>query len=337
MTTAKGRTLKLFLVDGEPNGLLTAEIMNWIGHVITGPRSRLGELILRPEGKRTGIYFLIGPDSGSGIGTQVYIGETDDIAQRLTSHNRPEEKGGRDFWEKVCVVTSKDANLTKGHVKYLESRLIKIAQQAARSELLNSTDPGYDNLPEADRSDMEFFLDQIRILLPVLGFDFLRETPKAPSPQNELSQIITLNPQSAVATSQLSPIFQGDVKRHEITARGQEINGEFVVFKGSKTRFDWEGADGTYKPLFKELVRIGVLAPAADVRHRQFVRDYAFSSPSAAAAVVAGRSANGRLHWVVEGSNETYATWQERRLEKVLQDSVSYSKNSALLPAATQI
>ena len=326
MSTAKGRTLKLFLVDGEPNGLLTAEIMNWIGHVITGPRSRLGELILRPEGRRTGIYFLIGPDKGSGIGSQVYIGETDDIAQRLTSHNRPEEKGGRDFWEKVCVVTSKDANLTKGHVKYLESRLIRIAQQATRSELLNSTNPGYDNLPEADISDMEFFLEQIRILLPVLGFDFLRQTPKANPTRNESAQIATLSPQIAITTPQVSPIFLGNLKKHEITAKGQEINGEFVVFKGSRTRFDWEGADGTYKPLFRELVRIGVLGATSDPRHREFTRDYAFSSPSAAAAVVTGRPANGRTHWISEGANETYATWQERRLDKVLNESSNQIK-----------
>jgi hypothetical protein len=79
----------------------------------------------------------------------------------------PKIKGGKDFWEKVCVVTSKDANLTKGHIKYLESRLINIAQQGGRCELLNGTDPGYDNLPEADRSDMAFFLAQIQNLLPV--------------------------------------------------------------------------------------------------------------------------------------------------------------------------
>jgi hypothetical protein len=100
MSVNNGRTLKLFLVDGAPNGLLTAEIMNWTGHVITGPRSRLDELIQRPESKRTGVYFLVGPDRGPGIGTQVYIGETDDVTQRLSAHNRPEEKGGKDFWEK---------------------------------------------------------------------------------------------------------------------------------------------------------------------------------------------------------------------------------------------
>ena len=94
----RGRTLKVFLVDGSPTGLLTAEIMNWTGHVITGPRSRLSELIQRPEAQRTAVYFLVGPDQGIGVRTEVYICETDDAARRLAQHNKPEDKGGKDFW-----------------------------------------------------------------------------------------------------------------------------------------------------------------------------------------------------------------------------------------------
>jgi hypothetical protein len=320
MSSNNGRTLKLFLVDGAPNGLLTAEIMNWTGHVITGPRSRLDELIQRPESKRTGVYFLVGPDRGPGIGTQVYIGETDDVTQRLSAHNRAEAKGGKDFWEKVCVVTSKDANLTKGHIKYLESRLIRIAQQAGRCELLNNTDPGYDNLPEADRSDMQFFLSQIQTLLPVLGYEFLRESPKL--------SLITVQDSSTTAAVTAngmevhSPIFVGDVRKHGITAKGQEINGEFVVFRGSKARLDWEGVDGTYTNLFRELVRTNVIVQTADGLHREFSKDYAFSSPSAAAAVVAGRSANGRTHWIDSATGQTYGTWQEARVNRVLEGQV---------------
>lgn len=318
MSSNNGRTLKLFLVNGAPNGLLTAEIMNWTGHVITGPRSRLDELIQRPESKRTGVYFLTGPDRSPGVGTQVYIGETDDVTQRLSAHNRLEEKGGKDFWEKVCVVTSKDANLTKGHIKYLESRLIRIAQQAGRCELLNNTDPGYDNLPEADRSDMQFFLEQIQILLPVLGYDFLRESPKP--------TLISTHDRSATMAGVANglevhdPIFDGNIRKHGITAQGQEINGEFVVFKGSKARLDWEGVDGTYTNLFRELVRTNVIIQTADGLHREFSKDYAFSSPSAAAAVVAGRSANGRMHWLDSTTGQTYGAWQEARVSRVIEE-----------------
>ena len=297
----RGRTLKVFLVDGSPTGLLTAEIMNWTGHVITGPRSRLSELIQRPEAQRTAVYFLVGPDQGIGVRTEVYIGETDDAARRLAQHNKPEDKGGKDFWERVCVVTSKDANLTKGHIKYLESRLISLAKEADRSELLNGTDPEYDGLPEADRSDMEFFLEQIQTLLPVLGFDFLRLRPR-------ITQVAE-NAFTPVASSPTSPVFVGDVKKHGITARGQEIDGEFVVFKGSTARHTWEGAETSYTKLFNDLVTRGVLQPTADGRLNEFTQDYVFSSPSAAAAVVVGRAANGRSHWI-DQSGRSYGDWQ---------------------------
>ena len=89
----QGRSIRLFLVDGAPNGLLTAEIMNWTGHVLTGPRSKLPELLERPECARTGIYFLVGPDPENSMRPLVYIGESDDVASRLKQHNREEGKG----------------------------------------------------------------------------------------------------------------------------------------------------------------------------------------------------------------------------------------------------
>ncbi len=306
-----GRTLKVFLVDGAPNGLLTAEIMNWTGHVITGPRTRLAELVQRPEIKRTAVYFLVGPDSGTGIGTQVYIGETDDAKVRLALHNRPEDKGGKDFWERVCVVTSKDANLTKGHVKYLESRLITLAKQAGRCDLLNGTQPDYASLPEADRSDMEFFLDQIQTLLPVLGFDFMRG-PRKP----DLS-----GPPVLEAAS--SPVFRGDIPRHGITATGREVDGEFVVRQGSLARRHWTGGDSNYKKLFEDLVRKGVLVPTSDDQHNCFVTDFAFTSVSAAATVVSGRNANGRIHWYVEDTGKTYGEWAAEQLGPTREEGAS--------------
>lgn len=109
----QGRSIRLFLVDGTPNGLLTAEIMNWTGHVLTGPRSKLSELVQRPEVGRTGIYFLVGPDPENTFRPLVYIGESDDVGKRLKQHNKPEDQGGKDFWEKVCLITSKDQTLTE--------------------------------------------------------------------------------------------------------------------------------------------------------------------------------------------------------------------------------
>lgn len=298
-----GRSLRLFLVDGTPNGLLTAEIMNWTGHVLTGPRSKLAELVQRPECARTGVYFLVGPDPDDSLRTRVYIGESDDVAQRLRTHNRPEEQGGKDFWERVCLITSKDQNLTKAHAKYLESQLIQIATQTARCVLSNGTAHSYNNLPESDRADMAFFLEQIRIVLPVLGFEFLRELTKPSAPTAA----------SIAAPVSRSPRFILELSRHRLSAQGQEIDGEFFVLKSSNARAEWVGTERGYQSLFKQLVDEGVLV-AGGGDHLTFSDDYAFSSPSAAAAVVCGRAANGRTSWMVEGSGQTYAAWQDQQL-----------------------
>lgn len=152
---SQGRTIRMFLVDGSPSGIITAEIMNWTGHVLCAPRSRLPDLIKRDETKRTEICFLSGLDPETGSKTQVYIGESDNVGKRLAQHNKAESAGGRDFWDKVCLVSSKDQDLTKAHVRYLESRLISICSEAGRASLVNGTAPDYRYLPEADLADMD--------------------------------------------------------------------------------------------------------------------------------------------------------------------------------------
>ncbi|WP_016855849.1 GIY-YIG nuclease family protein [Halomonas smyrnensis] len=299
----QGRSIRLFLVDGTPNGLLTAEIMNWTGHVLTGPRSKLSELVQRPECGRTGIYFLVGPDPENSLRPLVYIGESDDVATRLKQHNRPEEKGGKDFWEKVCLVTSKDQNLTKAHVKYLESLLIQNAGEVGRCKLINGTAHEYIGLPESDRADMAFFMEQVRTVLPVLGLDFLRDRPMPSSTTSE----------PAEPKRQPSPRFVAEVPRFGIRALGQEIDGEFYVLEGSLARGSWTGSDGGYQSLYQQLCDDGVLVEA-EQGLRRFASDFAFSSPSAAAAVVSGRSANGREHWKLEGTGQTYAAWQDQQV-----------------------
>lgn len=290
MTT--GRSIRLFLVDGSPSGLITAEIPNWTGHVLTGPRSLLSELVARPEARgRTGIYFLVGQGD---VLPQLYIGESNEIDRRLQSHAKAEAKGGKDFWERVCLVTSKDENLTTGHTKYLESRFISLATQAGRCELVNSTSPTGLKLPEADLADMEFFISQVQTLLPVLGMEFLKAAPRA-------SKTTECQPEA--------PVFTASLKKEGISATMQLIEGEFVVLAGSLARSSWTGvATNNYRAHFEALIASGILQPTDDGRHLSFTRDYAFSSPSAAAAVVFGRSANGLLSWLApDGRN--YGEW----------------------------
>ncbi|MDO7412149.1 GIY-YIG nuclease family protein [Acinetobacter baumannii] len=299
----QGKSVKLFLADGTPNGILTAEIINWTGHVLSAPRSKLAELIQREECTKTGVYFLISHDPENPLYPRVYIGESDDVANRLKQHNRTEESGGKDFWEKVCLITSKDQNLTKAHIKYLESRLMDIAKQNGQCQLENGTAHSYSRLPESDIADMEFFLEQIQIVLPVLGYDFLKDL-KRPSYQQYLSKTLGfIEPENdKTANFYLSS--------REVEAKAQEIDGEFFVLKGSQVK-RVSSSTFNYTKLRNYLIENEII----DSKDFTFNQDYLFSSPSAASGVILGRSSNGRKDWKEINTHLTYAEWQQKQVD----------------------
>jgi len=349
----KGRSIRLFLVDGTPRGIITAEIMNWTGHVMFAPRSRLPDLIQRTEAGRTGVYFLTGTDAEESLKPLVYVGETDNVGKRVAQHNRDETK---DFWDRVCVVTSKDQNLTKSHAKYLESRLIAIATDAGRAKLINNTAPDYGLLPEADIADMEFFIEQIRIVLPVLGLEFLREIKY--SPTNYFAQGLSANAEPGEApeaektvkmvtledlrltdasessemylhrpvsrfrpssNGQDSPAFELRDNKDGLVASACEIDGEMIVLKGSHARKAEGKLSGTYRQMRRDLISSGGLKDNPENPQLLiFSSDTPFSSPSSASNVVFGRSDNGRKSWRIKGTKKTYADWQEEQISSVM-------------------
>lgn len=303
-----GKSVRLFLADGTPGGLLTAEIMNWTGHVVAAPRSDLGALLKRPEASRTGIYILLGDDPDSMGGSLAYIGEGDDVSKRLYQHSRPEDQGGKDFWDRAIVLTSKDANLTKAHARYLESRLITLAQLAKRAHLTNGTAPTPLPLPESDISDMEYFIAQAKIALPVLGVNLFRSTTVSTTPAEPVT-----SDQSSKAS--VSPLFEMRLKKDGVLATAQEIDGEFTVLEGSLARPAWIGVEDGYRRLRDKLELDGTLVTAADGKLTVFARSQVFASPSAASAIVSGRNSNGRTEWKVQSTNVTYGSWQNQEIE----------------------
>jgi hypothetical protein len=262
----------------------------------------------RPELSRTGIYFLIGENPHNPLEPMVYIGEGDQVKTRLYAHAKSEDQNGKDFWNRTIVFTSKDANLTKAHARYLESRFIAMAAQAKRAKLDNGTSPETVMLPEADISDMDDFISQAEIILPLLGVNFLRSIKVAsiPAPPGDKS------PESEAA----GPLLETKLKKFDIVARAREIDGEFVVLAGSGARTGWSGVKHSYGPLKQELEASGIITVTSDGKTSVFSQDRAFSSPSAAAAMIVGHSANGRVEWKVAGSGITYGDWQDMKLEE---------------------
>ena len=263
-------TIKLHLPRGDAKSLRTAEIINWTGFSIAAPRTELDDLLQRDELDKAGVYILTGSDPHSGK-PLAYIGEAEVIRDRLKQHK------AKEFWISAIIFVSKDENLTKAHARYLECRLLAEALKVGIFTLEQNQASG-SKLPESDRADMEVFLSRIRQLLPVLGSDLL-----VPVAQHSARQ-------------QTGGVLTCKMKGAE--ARGLRTPDGFVVFKDStavlherESAKNWPSttvirnqmiADGT-------LVQLGGFYV--------FTKDVQFTSPSAAAAVIHGGSANGLVAW----------------------------------------
>ncbi len=288
----RGRTLKLYLADGTPSGVITAELGVSSVRAAVASRTALPELIHREEASRTGVYLLVGPDPDLPGRQLVYVGEGDQVKSRLAAHDADESK---EFFTRAVLIVSKDENLTKAHGRYLESRIIAAIRGAGRAKLVNGTEPPFKGLPEPEIADMERVLDEIEILLPVLGFDVLQPTIGDQAP--------------AAGTLSPTPTFVAEIRKAK--GRAVERGGEFVVLAGSTAlRRESDAIPQSVKDARKALIEAGLLVEDADNDLYRFAQDASFGSPSGASAAIAGRADNGRTTWRVEGSGQTYAAWR---------------------------
>ena len=263
-------TVKIFLAQGEPDSVRTAEISNWTGKAVAGPRSQLELILQRDEATKPGVYFLTGVNAETGK-QRVYIGEAEVVRTRIRNHL------DRDFWKTIIFFVSKDENLTKAHIKYLEGKLIEMTQAADRFELDN-THSSNSHLPEPDAADMDVFLAKVEQLLPVLGQDFLKPITKATIAQKP------------------SELLSCMIKK--VKARGRPTENGFLVLKGSEAVLTERPSVKKYRYpsiLRSQLISEGVLLQDPD--KLVFAKDYEFSSPSAAASVIHGGHANGLREW----------------------------------------
>lgn len=258
-------TIKLFLVHGSPNGLRTAELSNWSGKAIAAPRTEIPDLIKREELASPGFYLLTGVDPETGD-RAIYIGEAENVANRLKGH------ASKDFWNAVTVFVSKDENLTKAHIRYLEGILIEKANNNSAAVVMNSASSGA-KLPESDAAEMDVFLEKCLQLLPVLGIpDFNEKIDQASEAQDLLY-----------------------CKIKGLVATGKRTSNGFIVFAGSQAVLEHRASAKTIREKREQLKEKGLLGRQGD--HLIFSKDVEFGSPSTAGGVVRGGNTNGLTNW----------------------------------------
>jgi len=289
-----GYTLELFYKDGRPDGLVTAEVFGWTGHLLKLPRTRLPDALTRTEASYTGAYLLLGEEDGRSL---LYIGETDELGTRFRQH-----EAGKDWWTHAIWITTAANKLNKAHARYIEARLYEEAVKIGQAEMKNGLKPSRPSLSEAEVANMEAFLAQVVTALPALRVDVFIENARP---------IVTTVPLPYSAT----PVQRFRLKnlKHKLEAFAVVKDGEFIVEKGSSARKNWEGsAHHTYANLYDELKRSGKLVEDGD--RCQFAENIAFNSPSAAAAIVDGRAANGTVEWRTVETGATYKEWEAAQI-----------------------
>lgn len=272
MSNSAPFTLRIFVADGDPDGLRLVERSNWIGKAVVFPRALYAQVRNRTEFQQTGVYLLLGPRT-EGDGEMLYLGEGDPVRPRLDEHY-----ARKDFWTRAVFFVAGPGQLNKAHVQYLEAQLVGRAKAAKRMPLDNSNTPTEPTLSEADRADMDVFLDNILGILPVLGVHAFEQSPLK-------------------AASDQAPVLI--CHGRGVTARGYDTPQGFVVQSGSQAASDEVPSLKDYFPnickLRSDLVKSGVLVPKAD--SLRFTQDYTFNSPSLASSLVLARSSNGRTDW----------------------------------------
>lgn len=279
---ARPTSIRMFLVDGTPEGIRIVSKSNWTGLALVAGRPQLTEALRRDEMARPGVYVLVGSDD-SGT-SRLYVGKADVLRKRLK-----QQASDKDFWTRFVAFTSTDENLNTAHVGYLEARLIELAKSANQWEIENHDNPAGPPLSEADRADADWFLDEMLIIYPLFGIDaFEVAAEESPAAEEEL----VLSERGA-------------------EGRGRETKEGFVVLKGSCARATENKSIHHYmRDMRQRLSERGVLVPEG--KHLVFTQDLRFASPSTAAGVLVGGAANGRQAWRTSDGRTLKAIQDER-------------------------
>lgn len=264
------KTIQMCIFDGNPGGHIMCELSNWNGRVYKISRTELNGFANRKDCNYTGVYFLFGKDEESN--EIVYIGEAEETYYRIKQHLSDSE-----YWNDVVIVLSKDNNLNKAHVKYLENAFYKMAKQSHRFIVINKTVPTRSTVSEFDEAMLNEFIENAKLLVGTLGYKVFEEI------------------ESSVKNAKKKDFFYIKAARGA-NAKGILVTDGFAVIKGSHIAIETTKSMSDSLIKFREkLIQKGIVNS-----DHVFTTDYVFTSPSLAASIVMGRNANGRTEWKQE-------------------------------------
>lgn len=278
----RGKSINLFLMDGEASGRIKCTLANWTGIAYKIPRIELEKCKDRDDLKQSGVYFLFGISDETGENI-VYIGQAgarkngEGILNRLQEHKRNPEK---DYWTEAVVFTTSNNSFGPTEISYLENRFCNLAVSANRYIVKNGNDPTSGNITEEKESEMEEFVDYAKVIMGTLGH-------KVFEPKTKI--VVTDADDNSMSDEPLLYLKRTIKKIGTVEAVGKQTTEGFVVFKGSHI----SSADDETSPTV-----IRGRRSKANVDQDYILQDdELFTSPSYAAMFVIGKSANGLTSW----------------------------------------
>ena len=274
-------TVHINIPDGNANGIwIVDRDLEWNGSVIVCPRACFEIARLMKQFNQPGVYILYRPPDGENPLPKIYIGLADPIKERLDNHYANTKK---DWWEKVFIcIGDSGGKLNKTHIEHLEARLIQMAKLAKLcDDSENIAMPKLPTLSTQGVQLVEDFLPKLLCVLHALGLNIF-VTPSIPN-------------DGASGEKIAQKMFFSSSKK--VAAKGYQSSGVFVVLAGSEAVLQTAAHASEGMIAFrKSLESKGVLK--AENGRLIFSQDYPFGFPSAAAQVILGRSANGRIEWI---------------------------------------
>ncbi|MEY8535504.1 GIY-YIG nuclease family protein [Blautia pseudococcoides] len=281
--TAQGKSINLFLMDGDANGRIKCTLANWTGVAYKIPRTELDKCKERNDLKQSGVYLLFGTSDQTGKNI-AYIGQAgarkngDGILNRLLEHRRNPEK---DYWTEAIVFTTSNNSFGPTEISYLENRFCNLALEAQRYEIKNGNDPSSGNITEEKESELEEFVDYAKLVMGTLGHKIF--VPYNISPSNSNETTVTVKNDTTL-------YLKRTIKNVGIVeATGKQTPEGFIVLQGSHIS---PTDDDTIPAILKSQRKRATL----DSNH-VLQENMLFSSPSYAAMFVIGKSANGLTSW----------------------------------------
>ena len=224
----RGKSINLYLMDGDPNGRAKCTLANWTGVAYKIPRIDIDKCKDREDLKQSGVYFLFGTSDTTGKNV-VYIGQAgarkngEGILNRLQEHRLNPNK---DYWTEAVAFTTSNNTFGPTEISYLENRFCNMALQAQRYEVKNANEPTMGNITEEKECEMEEFIDNVKLIMGALGhkvFESLDQpVPAEACPSSE--------PTEKGALLHLERMIK-DVGT--VIADGKQTSDGFVVYKGS--------------------------------------------------------------------------------------------------------